>query len=344
MKARCAGDLGPGRDEQVDERRRQRDQRRDLLQRPEQRQPRHEREPVAHDHEHRRRRSSSCAAPRSRRGGRASRSAAPSRPPDRSPSGRRSGSPPRRRRSGPGSAPGYAPTAPCARGRRASCGPDGVRPLGLEHRRARVADRAEPLEPGEPAEVEAAGLGGPARRRQPRLSDQPRARASAPPAGSMASSEMRTRAGVRRGSRPWITTSSSSTRGRFDAERVSPIEPALDRDGHLVGQHRRRDRDRAQRRRPRAPPPAAAASASATRSIGPARARPRSRAATSGAERGEHPARRLDRQREIERDAEAEQHRRPEREVRALGLDERGDPGGAHVPCSPVAKSLRPQP
>ena len=100
----------------------------------------------------------------------------------------------------------------------------GVAALGFEHRRAGIADRAEPLEPGDPAEVEAAGLGRAARRRQPRLADQPGAGEQdlasgsirrARPAPGRVSAPARARGSPRRRAAPAC---------RSEAERVSPID------------------------------------------------------------------------------------------------------------------------
>ena len=159
---------------------------------------------------------------------------------------------------------------------RPSCGdrPPSVSTIG----RPGVADRAEPVEPGDPAKVEAPGLAGAAggdSRAWP-ISRAPGRSASS---GVDGSSETRTRAGVRRGSSPWITTSSSSTRGRSLAERSRPTTrpstvTVISRASTGAATTRR-----AQRRRRRSPKPSSSRRGGATR----AAASPARTSATSAA-------------------------------------------------------------
>ena len=156
------------RDDEIGRPAGQRRHSRDLLQRPVQRQPRHQRQPVAHDREDRRG-DQAHVQPRDRHDVVERRD--PQRLLDRPVDARAVAGQDRR---GEGAVLPRTRAWMCAesamRSRNASWWkPAGVAARRLEHRRAGVADGAEPVEPGDRAEVEAAGLGRRRRRRQPRL-------------------------------------------------------------------------------------------------------------------------------------------------------------------------------
>ena len=159
---------------------------------------RHQRQAVADDARRPPPRAASCAGRRSRRCGRGSRPAAPSSTersmPERSPVRIAAAKAP----SCPGTCAWMCAEA-AMRSRKASWRQArAVRALGLEHRRAGVADRADPLEPGDAAEVEAAGLGRRRRRRRAAPGRGAAGPARSTSAGVAGSSEIRTRAGVSR--------------------------------------------------------------------------------------------------------------------------------------------------
>ena len=224
------------------------------------------------------------------------------------------------------------------RSRKASCRrSDRSGSAASTHRGPGIADRADPLEPGDAPEVEAAGL----RRAPPAATSRawpsrrrPGCRSSAGVAGS---SETRTRAG-----RPRPARGRGSPPGR--------AAPAAGRSpsgrGRSPGPRRSRS-SRAAAPAPRrsgcaAPPPRSRPPAAAARAGAPPRDRPvpdqrrRSPRRSPPASAASIQACGSDGHGEVERDPEPVEHRDPEREVRALRLDQGGEAVGAHVPCSPV--------
>ena len=209
-----------------------------------------------------------------------------------------------------------------------------IRPVGLDHRGPRIADRPEPLEEGEPPVVEPPRLRRRRRRREPRLPEEPQPRLQ----------EVGGRRRVERDAHP--------RRGPLRLEPVDhhpveehprplarrPVEtdhPALDIRRHLVREDRCRHHPRPQRRHL---DPERRQERGEDRDTGP-RPHPEERREPDAHRPGEcrqHPALGLRRQREVERDAEREEDGNPERQVRTLRLDQRGETLSAHVPCSPA--------
>ena len=169
------------------------------------------------------------------------------------------------------------------------------RPVGLEDRRARIADRAEPLEPGHAAEVEPARLGRRRRRRQPRLPEQPHRRAAASPPASKDRAISAPAPASRDGSSPWITTRSSSTRGRSLADRSSPITRPSTLAVISLAAAPAPPPSRSAARPPRSRAPGRSSAKSSDRAIGPARNRAPPPQQKHPGKGREHPAVRLGR-------------------------------------------------
>ena len=186
------------------------------------------------------------------------------------------------------------------------------------------------------AEVEAARLRRRRRRREPRLPEEPQPRRKHVGGRRRVERDAHPRRRPRR-LEP-VDHHPVEQHPRPVARRaVEPDDPPLDVRRHLVGQHRRRHRSRvrsaaARSRAPAGAPPGCrrAPTVPTRQSVGDADASDPPRAPPASSPR-------LRRQREIERDAERRRSTGIQSaRLRALRLDQRGEAGGAHVPCSPA--------